>query len=139
MRTSTKRCLTSHNYPCNYPDAYFHPTSLFLYSIKETNVREEHMLFLINEIIFLGWKSYCVHCVIVFPSPFHKPHSEFYLPISSPSTDVSFHPSQVKEQTEDILDGVVISKASTSRLNKVFILSSLIVNKSSVLKFVSPA
>ena len=128
-----KRCLTSHNYPCNYPDASFHPNSLFLYSIKETIVRKKDMLFFINESFSLVEIVIVFIVFIVSHSPFHKPHSEFYLPIFSPSTDVPFHPSQVKKQTEDILDRVVISKASTSRLYKVFILSSFIMNKSSVL------
>ena len=70
----------------------------------------------------------------VIHSPLHKPHSELYLPIFSPSNVVLFHPSQVKEQTEDILDLLVSSKASLHVHFRVFILSTIIVFNSSPIK-----
>ena len=96
-------------------EASLHSKLLYLlHHLKGTIVRKKDMLFFINEIFFLGWKRYCVHRVIVFHSPFLKPHSEFYLPIFSFPLAVPFRTSQSKKQSEDISNHGE-SKALSSR------------------------
>ena len=73
------------------------------------------MFLLLNE--SCSWVTFyhSVHRVLIIHSPFQSPHSEFYIPLFSPSIAVLFHPSQVKEKTEEILNRLVKFKSITSR------------------------